>query len=218
MSTNNRRAAALSPVQARILEFIVRYKDQFGYTPTMREIAESVELKAVSSVKHQLDQLDKAGYIATKDGAARGIQVLMEPEGLERAESDNPLSFGDAAHIPLVGRIAAGAPITAEQNIEEMMPVPRSLVGKGDLFMLEIKGDSMIDAAICDGDLIVVRSQKTAENGDIVAAMIDGEATCKVFRQRDGHTWLLPRNSAYEPIPADDCEVLGKVVTVLRKL
>ena len=209
MSTNNRRAAALSPVQARILEFIVRYKDQYGYTPTMREIAESVELKAVSSVKHQLDQLDKAGYIATKDGAARGIQVLMEPEGLERAESDNPLSFG---------RIAAGAPITAEQNIEEIMPVPRSLVGKGDLFMLEIKGDSMIDAAICDGDLIVVRSQKTAENGDIVAAMIDGEATCKVFRQRDGHTWLLPRNSAYEPIPADDCEVLGKVVTVLRKL
>jgi repressor LexA len=142
----------------------------------------------------------------------------MEPEGLVRSESDSPLSFGDAAHIPLVGRIAAGAPILAEQNIDEVMPVPRSLVGKGDLFMLEIKGDSMIDAAICDGDFIVVRTQKTAENGDIVAAMLDGEATCKVFRQRDGHTWLLPRNSAYEPIPADDCEILGKVVTVLRKL
>lgn len=209
---------SLSPVQARILEFIIRYRDQHGYTPTMREIAEDAGLKAVSSVKYQLDQLDEAGYISTKDGLARGIQILMEPEGLERVESENPVSFGDAAHIPLVGRIAAGAPILAEQNIDEVMPVPRSLVGKGDLFMLEIKGDSMIDAAICDGDFIVVRTQKTAENGDIVAAMLDGEATCKVFRQRDGHTWLLPRNSAYEPIPADNCEILGKVVTVLRKL
>ena len=216
MASSNR--GALSPVQARILEFIIRYRDQHGYTPTMREIAEDAGLKAVSSVKYQLDQLDEAGYISTKDGLARGIQILMEPEGLERAESENPVSFGDAAHIPLVGRIAAGAPILAEQNIDEVMPVPRSLVGKGDLFMLEIKGDSMIDAAICDGDFIVVRTQKTAENGDIVAAMLDGEATCKVFRQRDGHTWLLPRNSAYEPIPADDCEILGKVVTVLRKL
>ncbi len=218
MAATNRNGGALSPVQARILEFIIRYRDQHGYTPTMREIAEDAGLKAVSSVKYQLDQLDEAGYISTKDGLARGIQILMEPEGLVRAENESALSFGDAAHIPLVGRIAAGAPILAEQNIEEMMPVPRSLVGKGDLFMLEIKGDSMIDAAICDGDFIVVRTQKTAENGDIVAAMLDGEATCKVFRQRDGHTWLLPRNSAYEPIPADDCEILGKVVTVLRKL
>jgi repressor LexA len=218
MAATNRNGGALSPVQARILEFIIRYRDQHGYTPTMREIAEDAGLKAVSSVKYQLDQLDEAGYISTKDGLARGIQILMEPEGLVRSESDSPLSFGDAAHIPLVGRIAAGAPILAEQNIDEVMPVPRSLVGKGDLFMLEIKGDSMIDAAICDGDFIVVRTQKTAENGDIVAAMLDGEATCKVFRQRDGHTWLLPRNSAYEPIPADDCEILGKVVTVLRKL
>ena len=218
MAANNRSGAPLSPVQTRILEFIIRYRDQHGYTPTMREIAEDAGLKAVSSVKYQLDQLDEAGYISTKDGLARGIQILMEPEGLVRSESESPLSFTDAAHIPLVGRIAAGAPILAEQNIEEVMPVPRSLVGKGDLFMLEIKGDSMIDAAICDGDFIVVRTQKTAENGDIVAAMLDGEATCKVFRQRDGHTWLLPRNSAYEPIPADDCEILGKVVTVLRKL
>ncbi len=218
MAANNRRSESLSAVQARILDFIVRYKDQYGSSPSMREISENVSLKAVSSVKHQLAQLEKAGYISTREGMARGIQVLIEPEGLDRVESDNPVSFGDAAHIPLVGRIAAGAPILAEQNIDEMMPVPRSLVGKGDLFMLEIKGDSMIDAAICDGDFIVVRSQHTAENGDIVAAMLDGEATCKVFRQRDGHTWLLPRNSAYEPIPADDCEILGKVVTVLRKL
>ena len=214
----DRRAEHLSQTQARILEFIIRFKDERGYAPAMREIAENVELKSVSSVKHQLDQLEKAGYLDLKDGLARGIQVLIEPEGLERVESASPTQFGDAAHIPLVGRIAAGVPITAEQNVEEFMPVPRSLVGKGDLFMLEIHGDSMIDAAICDGDFVVVRSQKTADNGDIVAAMIDGEATCKVFKQRDGHTWLLPRNSNYEPILADNAEVLGKVVTVLRKL
>jgi repressor LexA len=213
-----RRAEHLSQTQARILEFIIRFKDERGYAPAMREIAENVELKSVSSVKHQLDQLEKAGYIDLKDGLARGIQVLIEPEGFSPVESDSPNQFGDAAHIPLVGRIAAGVPITAEQNVEEFMPVPRSLVGKGDLFMLEIRGDSMIDAAICDGDFVVVRSQKTADNGDIVAAMIDGEATCKVFKQRDGHTWLLPRNSNYEPILADNAEVLGKVVTVLRKL
>lgn len=118
--------------------------------------------------------------------------------------------------VPLVGRIAAGIPITADQHVEDTFSLPEQLVGKGDLFMLQVVGDSMIDAAICDGDYVVVRSQSTANNGDIVAAMLDGEATVKVFRQRDGHTWLLPRNSAYEPIVGDYATVLGKVVTVLR--
>ena len=116
MAATNRNGGALSPVQARILEFIIRYRDQHGYTPTMREIAEDAGLKAVSSVKYQLDQLDEAGYISTKDGLARGIQILMEPEGLVRAENESALSFGDAAHIPLVGRIAAGAPILADDE------------------------------------------------------------------------------------------------------
>ena len=106
--------------------------------------------------------------------------------------------------VPLVGRIAAGVPITAEQQVEEIFPLPRQLVGKGDLFMLKVSGESMIDAAICDGDWVVVRTQPTADNGDIVAAMLDGEATVKTFRQRDGHTWLLPRNSAFEPILGDE--------------
>ena len=106
--------------------------------------------------------------------------------------------------VPLVGRIAAGVPITAEQQVEEIFPLPRQLVGKGDLFMLKVSGESMIDAAICDGDWVVVRQQQTAENGDIVAAMLDEEATVKTFRQRDGHTWLLPRNSAFEPILGDE--------------
>jgi repressor LexA len=120
--------------------------------------------------------------------------------------------------IPLVGQIAAGIPITADQHVEEVVPLPRQMVGNGNLFMLEVKGESMIDAAICDGDFVVIREQKTAENGEMVAAMIDGEATVKVFRQRDGHTWLLPRNSAFEPILADEATILGKVVTVLRKV
>jgi repressor LexA len=120
--------------------------------------------------------------------------------------------------VPLVGRIAAGVPITADQQIEEVFPLPRQLVGKGELFILRVSGDSMIDAAICDGDWVVVRKQNTAENGDIVAAMLDSEATVKVFRQRDGHTWLLPRNSSFEPILGDFAEVLGKVVAVMRSV
>ena len=124
--------------------------------------------------------------------------------------------MGDAALVPLVGRIAAGVPITAEQQVEEIFPLPRQLVGKGELFMLKVSGESMIDAAICDGDWVVIRSQGTAENGEIVAAMLDDEATVKTFRRRDGHVWLLPRNSAFEPILGDDATILGKVVAVLR--
>jgi repressor LexA len=120
--------------------------------------------------------------------------------------------------VPLVGRIAAGIPITADQNVDEVVQLPRTLVGKGDLFMLKVVGESMIDAAICDGDFVVVRAQKTAENGEIVAALLDGEATVKTFRQRDGHTWLLPQNTAFEPILGDHAEVMGKVVAVLRSL
>ena len=124
----------------------------------------------------------------------------------------------NAVQVPLVGRIAAGIPITAEQHVEDIMSLPRQLVGNGELFMLKVVGDSMIDAAICDGDWVVVRQQQTADNGDIVAAMLDEEATVKVFKQRDGHTWLLPQNSAYEPILGDHATVMGKVVTVLRSV
>ena len=120
--------------------------------------------------------------------------------------------------IPLVGSIAAGVPITADQQVEETLPLPESLVGKGDLFMLKVKGESMIDAAICDGDYVVVRQQKDAQNGDIVAAMIDGEATVKTFSRKGGHIWLLPANDDFAPIDGDNCEVLGKVTAVLRSI
>jgi repressor LexA len=200
----SRRRKTLSAKQLSILEVIRRSVSDRGYPPSMREIGDAVGLSSLSSVTHQLNQLELAGYLRRDPNRPRALEVLID------------VPVGDAAMVPLVGRIAAGVPITAEQQIEEVFPLPRQLVGKGELFILKVVGDSMIDAAICDGDWVVVRSQPTAENGEIVAAMLDGEATVKVFRQRDGHTWLLPRNTAFEPILGDQAEVLGKVVAVLR--
>ena len=122
------------------------------------------------------------------------------------------------SYVPVVGRIAAGGPILADQVVEDVFPLPRQLVGDGDLFLLKVVGDSMIDAAICDGDWVVIRSQATADNGDIVAAMLDGEATVKTFQRKGGQVWLLPHNPAYEPIDGTHATILGKVTAVLRKL
>jgi repressor LexA len=123
-----------------------------------------------------------------------------------------------AAYVPVVGRIAAGGPIMAEERVEEVFPLPRTLVGEGTLFLLEVKGESMLGVAICDGDYVVVRQQPTAENGEIVAAMIDDEATVKTFVRRDGKVWLMPHNDAYEPIDGAHATILGKVTTVLRRV
>jgi repressor LexA len=212
-----RRRKSLSDKQLAILEVIQRSIQSKGYPPTMREIGDAVGLKSLSSVTHQLGQLELSGYLRRDPGKTRAMEVLIDLPGQSGENLDAGVpSVGDAAMVPLVGRIAAGVPITADQHVEEIFPLPRQLVGKGELFMLKVSGDSMIDAAICDGDWVVVRVQNTAENGDIVAAMLDGEATVKVFRQRDGHTWLLPRNSAFEPILGDESVVLGKVVAVMR--
>ncbi len=212
-----RRRKSLSDKQLAILEVIQRSIQSKGYPPTMREIGDAVGLKSLSSVTHQLGQLELSGYLRRDPGKTRAMEVLIDLPGQSGENLDAGVpSVGDAAMVPLVGRIAAGMPITADQQVEEIFPLPRQLVGKGELFMLKVSGESMIDAAICDGDWVVVRVQNTAENGDIVAAMLDGEATVKVFRQRDGHTWLLPRNSAFEPILGDESVVLGKVVAVMR--
>ena len=215
-----RRRKSLSAKQVAILEVIQRSVAGRGYPPSMREIGDAVGLSSLSSVTHQLNQLELAGYLRRDPNRPRALEVLIELPGTSSrtpAEGEG-VPVGDAAMVPLVGRIAAGIPITAEQQIDEVFPLPRQLVGKGELFILKVVGDSMIDAAICDGDWVVVRSQRTAENGEIGAAMLDGEATVKVFRQRDGHTWLLPRNSAFEPILGDAAEVLGKIVAVLRSV
>ena len=204
MDTSN-----LTNVQQRILTVIAESMAGRNYAPSMREIGESVGLSSTASVSHQLNKLELLGFIRRDPRRPRTIDLLgLEPAG----EIIHP----DAAMVPLVGRIAAGGPITAEQNVEDVFALPRQLVGQGDLFLLKVVGESMIDAAICDGDWVVVRQQQTAENGDIVAAMLEDEATVKMFKQRDGHTWLLPRNSAFEPIPGDHAVILGKVVAVLR--
>ncbi|MBX3116155.1 MAG: transcriptional repressor LexA [Cryobacterium sp.] len=215
--SSTRRRRSLSSKQQQILEVIQQSVSRRGYPPSMREIGDAVGLSSLSSVTHQLNQLELSGYLRRDPNRTRALEVLIElPSAEDSEEISAPLA--DAAMVPLVGRIAAGIPITADQQVEEVFPLPRQLVGKGELFMLKVVGESMIDAAICDGDWVVVRQQKIAENGEIVAAMIDGEATVKVFQQRDGHTWLLPRNSSFAPILGDSSEVLGKVVAVLRSV
>lgn len=205
-----------------------------GYPPSMREIGDAAGLASLSSVTHQLGQLEKLGYIRKDPGRPRAMEVLLDEDGLALTPEQpggpgehgpSPVATlhtgaadGDAVPVPLVGRIAAGGPILADQQVEDVMTLPRQLTGEGELFMLKVSGDSMVDAAICDGDWVVVRQQNNAHNGDIVAALLDDEATVKTFRQRDGHTWLLPQNSAYEPILGDAATIMGKVVTVLRAL
>jgi repressor LexA len=213
-----RRRTSLSDKQLAILDVIQKSVTNRGYPPSMREIGDAVGLSSLSSVTHQLNQLELSGYLRRDPNRPRALEVLIELPTIEEDAPESTTQVGDAVMVPLVGRIAAGIPITADQQIDEVFPLPRQLTGKGELFMLKVVGESMIDAAIMDGDWVVVRQQKTAENGEIVAAMLDNEATVKVFRQRDGHTWLLPQNSAFEPILGDYAEILGKVVTVLRSL
>ena len=217
---------ALTARQQKILDAIRTEIEQKGYPPSMRQIGDMVGLASLSSVTHQLGRLETMGYIRRDPKLPRAIEVLDENGvGIHGSSSSSlpelpnfEVGDEDLVPVPLVGRIAAGGPITAEQSVEDVLALPRQLVGNGKLFMLKVKGDSMIDAAICDGDWVVVREQHTAVNGDIVAALLDDEATVKVFRQVDGHTWLMPRNSNYEPIMGDRATVMGKVVSVLRSL
>ena len=217
---------ALTARQQKILDAIRTEIEQKGYPPSMRQIGDMVGLASLSSVTHQLGRLETMGYIRRDPKLPRAIEVLDENGvGIHGSASSSlpelpnfEVGDEDLVPVPLVGRIAAGGPITAEQSVEDVLALPRQLVGSGKLFMLKVKGDSMIDAAICDGDWVVVREQRTADNGDIVAALLDDEATVKVFRQVDGHTWLMPRNSNYEPIMGDRATVMGKVVSVLRSL
>ena len=217
---------ALTARQQKILDAIRTEIEQKGYPPSMRQIGDMVGLASLSSVTHQLGRLETMGYIRRDPKLPRAIEVLDENGvGIHGSASSSlpelpnfEVGDEDLVPVPLVGRIAAGGPITAEQSVEDVLALPRQLVGNGKLFMLKVKGDSMIDAAICDGDWVVVREQHTADNGDIVAALLDDEATVKVFRQVDGHTWLMPRNSNYEPIMGNRATVMGKVVSVLRSL
>jgi repressor LexA len=233
----------LTEIQRAIMHCVQSFHVKNGFAPSLRDIGKETGLTSTSSVNYQLKRLVELGYIRRPENRPRSIEILkyvhgegsLQPQGADTSSEGESLSDGRVARlrdasqesqreeggtiaVPLVGRIAAGGPILADQNIEDVFTLPQQLVGHGELFMLQVTGDSMIDAAICDGDWIVVRRQQSAENGDIVAALLDDEATVKTFRQRDGHTWLLPQNSQYEPILGDHAVIMGKVVSVMRAL
>ena len=217
----------LTDRQIAILDMIRQTTEERGYPPSVREIGESVGLTSPSSVSHQLKNLQRAGFLRIDPNRPRAL-VLSPASEINASESAVEGAFdanqrddydqGAITLVPVLGRIAAGAPILAEQSIEQTLPLPTDLVGSGELFSLKVVGDSMVDAAICDGDWVVVRRQPTCDNGDIVAALLDDEATVKTYKERDGHVWLMPHNPAYAPIVGDHAQILGKVVTVLRRL
>lgn len=214
--------------QRQILEAIRDSVEQRGYPPSMREIGEVVGLTSSSSVKHQLSALQAKGYLRQDPNRPRALEVVIpgESSSPSTAAPQSPVTHitalsrdrEDVVDVPLVGRIAAGGPVLAEQSVEDVFTLPRQLTGDGDLFLLKVTGDSMVDAAICDGDWVVVRQQVDADNGDIVAALLDDEATVKTLRRRDGQVWLMPHNPAYAPIDGTHARIMGKVVSVLRRV
>jgi repressor LexA len=216
----------LTPRRRKVLEAIEDSVRRNGYAPSMREIGEAAGLASTSAVFYQISMLEKQGYVSREARRPRTAVVRTPADSaVQQADRAGERTQGErVAKVPLVGRIAAGGPILADELIEDIIPLPRQLVGEGNFIMLKVVGDSMIDAAITDGDLVVVRRESDIENGDIVAALIesessaDREATIKTFRKRDGHVWLIPHNPAYTPILGDDATIIGKVVTVLRRV
>ena len=224
-------ADGLTLRQRRILEMIKETVERRGYPPSIREMGDAVGLASSSSVAHQLKMLEAKGFLRRDPNRPRALEVLLPSETRsagrqlslsEQTVTGDDTGIGDAfpepVHVPVLGRIAAGAPILAEETIEDVFALPRQLVGDGRMFLLAVRGDSMIDAAICDGDWVVVRQQPTANNGDIVAALLDDEATVKTFKRTGGQVWLIPHNSAYDPIDGNHATILGKVVAVLRRV
>jgi len=213
----------LTPRRRQIVELIDDSVRRHGYAPSMREIGEGVGLASTSSVSYQLSVLEREGYLTRAARRPRTAALRTSGPGTSGPGTSGPGTPG-LAQVPVVGQVAAGVPILADQNVEDVFLLPRQLVGDGELIVLKVVGDSMIDAAITDGDWVVVRCESDIENGDIVAAMIesetssDREATVKTFKKRDGHVWLIPHNPAYVPIPGDNATIVGKVVAVLRRI
>jgi len=222
MSDSNE--TGLTERQRTILEVIRSSVMTRGYPPSIREIGDAVGLTSTSSVAHQLRTLERKGYLRRDANRPRAVDVraVDDPSRLPAPAVTTDVAGSDAlpvpTFVPVLGRIAAGGPILAEEAVEEVFPLPKELVGEGSLFLLKVVGESMVDAAICDGDWVVIRQQNVADNGDIVAAMIDGEATVKTFKRTGGQVWLMPHNPAFDPIPGNDAAILGKVVTVIRKI
>ncbi len=197
----------LSSKQQEILNFIKEQILERGYPPAVREICDAVHLKSTSSVHSHLETLERNGYIRRDPTKPRAIEICDDNFHMLRTEM---------ASLPVVGRVAAGEPILAEQNIESYFPVPAEYVPRGDSFVLKVHGSSMINAGILDGDFLFVNSCPTASNGEIVVALVDDSATVKRFYREDGHIRLQPENDAMEPILVPDCQILGKVFGVYR--
>ena len=204
--------ASLPRRQQQILAAIQDWVLSHGYAPSTRQIGDAVGLRSPSSVSKHLASLEDKGVLRRGDAMSRPIDVRMF------LNADSSRESADSVPVPLVGHIAAGTPISAEEHLDDVLTLPRELTGRGTVFGLRVRGDSMIDAAICDGDIVVVRRQHEAHSGQIVAAMIDDEATVKVYRRRNGHVHLEPRNPAYDTIDGDNATILGTVVTVLRSV
>ncbi|HEY0450817.1 transcriptional repressor LexA [Actinophytocola sp.] len=204
--------SALPPRQQRILVAIRDWVVRHGYSPSSRQIGDAVGLRSSSSVSKHLASLEERGFLRRGTAVSRQIDV----RGFLRPPTQEPA--GDSVTVPVVGDIAAGIPISAEEHVDDVLTLPRELTGRGTVFGLRVRGDSMVDAAICDGDTVVVRQEHEAHSGQIVAAMIDGEATVKVYRRRNGHVFLEPRNPGYDVIDGDRAVVLGIVVSVLRSV
>ena len=214
----------LTARQRRIIQAIEDSMQRCGYPPTLREIGEAAGLTSLSGVSYQLATLAKKGYVSRGSGRPRTavVRPCTDPGIQQQADEPQPdIDWRGVAAVPLVGRIAAGGPILALESIDETFLLPRQLVGDGNLILLKVSGDSMIGAAIADGDWVVVRRETDVENGDIVAATIDGvevEGTVKTFKRSDGHVWLMPHNPVYGPILGDEADIVGKVVAVLRRV
>ena len=210
----------LTERQRTILDVIRASVTSRGYPPSIREIGDAVGLTSTSSVAHQLRTLERKGYLRRDPNRPRAVDVRSSEDAATAVVTEVAGSdvLPEPTFVPVLGRIAAGGPILAEEAVEDVFPLPRELVGEGSLFLLKVVGESMVDAAICDGDWVVIRQQNVADNGDIVAAMIDGEATVKTFKRTGGQVWLMPHNPAFDPIPGNDAAILGKVVTVIRKV
>ncbi|MBI9000637.1 transcriptional repressor LexA [Corynebacterium sp. CCM 9185] len=212
----------LSPRQRRILEVIQDAVVLRGYPPSIREIGDAAGLQSTSSVAYQLKELEKKGFLRRDPNKPRAVDVRNMPgptrSRARKVQQPESTDQAQTSMVPALGAIAAGSPILAEQNVQEYYPLPTEFVGDGELFMLEVVGESMRDAAILDGDWVIIRSQPVAEQGEFVAAMIDGEATVKEFHRDSSGVWLLPHNDAFSPINGDHAEIMGKVVSVIRKL
>ncbi|MBR5981294.1 MAG: transcriptional repressor LexA [Firmicutes bacterium] len=210
--------SGLSEREQRILEYMREYVAKWGYPPTVRDVAGALGIKSTSTVHKSIAALEKAGAIKKQAGKRRALDIVGSEPAKSLSAADER---DDVIDLPVVGRIAAGTPILAEQNIEDSFPMPSRFIGKGTNFMLTVHGQSMIEAGIFDGDYILVQQQDTANNGDIVVAMVDGmesEATVKAFYKENGHIRLQPRNAEMEPIIVDDCKIIGLVKGVFRYL